>query len=166
MAFAYDIDGSDRGQVEQAVERRVYEYMDEFLKVPILDEQDRLNKSLVMVFPSIPQEISEVIDSVHARVKTEFVRKGLMIGQFHQTCPEPAIHNRDFEVMRSPLPTFALRYMAVHDILFLNQKKIWFDEYCLRFGAKYELGQVSNKDGFVDMFNETKERFSRLEVSI
>ncbi len=156
--FSYDIDGSDIGEVEQ----RTYQYMDRFLQLLVSDEQDRVNKSLVMVFPNIPRERCEVIDAVHARVKTKFVKTGLMLGQFHQTCPEPAVRNRAFEVSRSPLPAFALRYMAVHDILFLYQKKIWFDEYCLRFGRKYELGQISNKDGFVDLFNQTKERFSSL----
>ena len=158
VSFSYDIDGGDIGKIEH----RTYEHMNEFLKLPLSSEQDRLNTALITVFPNIRQETSKVIDSVHTRVKTEFVRNGLMLGQFHQTCSEPAARNRDFEISRSPFPIFAIRYMALHDILFLNQKTVWFDEYHLRFGTKYELGQVSNREGFVDMFNETKERLSEL----
>ena len=158
ISFSYDIDGNDAGKVKQ----RTYKYMEEFLKLPLANEQDRSNTALIAVFPNVSQDISEIIDIIHAQLKTEFVQKGLMLGQFHPTCPERAVRNEDFEIMKSPFPLFVMRYMSVHDILFLNQKKVWFNEYCLHFGAKYELGQISNREGFVDMFIETKDRFARV----
>ena len=154
--FSYEIDGSDREKIEQ----KTYEYMRAFMEIPLSNEQDRLSTALVVAFPNIPQDKSGVLDSIQVQVKTEFVRNGLMVGQFHQTCSEPGIHNGDFAVSRSPFALLAMRYMALHDILFLNQEKVWFDAYYLHYGARYERGQVSNREGFVDLFYKTQKRLS------
>jgi heptaprenyl diphosphate synthase len=60
-----------------------------------------------------------------------------MIGQFHPECAEPAARNPAFRVSRSPVPLVAIRFMAVHDILFLGEQANWFAQYHRRFGARH-----------------------------
>jgi hypothetical protein len=157
MAFHYEIDGSS----VKAVKRTISDYGAKFLKLPFASERDRGLLSLLVVFPNIPEERAGVIDAVHAEMKTQFVQRGLMLGQFHPNCTAPAVHNHSFRAFVSPFPLFAMRYMSYHDILFLSEQEQWFAEFYLRFGSKYELGQVSNR-GFVDMFNKAKERFPKV----
>ena len=157
MSFHYEIDGSR----VNTLKRTIYGYAAKFLELPYSDERDRELQALLVIFPNIPEERADVIDLVHAQLKTHFVEKGLMLGQFHPNCPETAAHNPFFRVSVSPFPLFAIRYMVLHDILFLSKQEQWFAEYYSRFGSKYELNQVSNKGGLVDLFNDTKERFPK-----
>ncbi|MFF7177379.1 DUF6875 domain-containing protein [Streptomyces sp. NPDC008121] len=94
-------------------------------------------RSLLIVLPDLAPEAFALLDEAHAQVKTESVGRGLMIGQFHPRCAEPAAHNPAFKVSRSPVPLVAVRAMAVHDILFLGERADWFAEYHRRFGARY-----------------------------
>jgi hypothetical protein len=157
MSFHYEIDGSR----VNTLKRTIYGYAARFLEFPFSDERDRELLALLVIFPNIPEKRADVIDVVHAQLKTYFVQRGLMLGQFHPNCPESAAHNPFFRASVSPFPLFAIRYMALHDILFLSKQEQWFAEYYSRFGSKYELNQVSNKGGLVDLFNNTKERFPK-----
>ncbi|MFI8191835.1 DUF6875 domain-containing protein [Streptomyces sp. NPDC085946] len=94
-------------------------------------------RSLIIVLPDLPPEAFALLDEAHAQVKTESVERGLMIGQFHPACAEPAARNPAFEVSRSPVPLVAVRAMAVHDILFLGERADWFAQYHRRFGERY-----------------------------
>ncbi|MCF2437133.1 hypothetical protein LV779_36065 [Streptomyces thinghirensis] len=60
---------------------------------------------------------------------------GLMIAQFHEKCEEKAARNPAFEVSHAPVPMMAVRSMAIHDVLFLADRREWFEEYASRFGA-------------------------------
>lgn len=93
-------------------------------------------RALVLVFPDLLGR-GDVIDDVHAVVKIEAVRAGLMLGQFHADCAEPSARNGGFAVNRSPVPLFAIRHMTVHDILFLHGDRDCFREYVQRFGHLY-----------------------------
>ncbi|MFD4799202.1 DUF6875 domain-containing protein [Streptomyces anulatus] len=94
-------------------------------------------RSLLLVLPDLPAEAFGRLDQAHAELKPEAVHRGLMIGQFHAACEEPAARNPAFLVSRSPVPLVAVRAMAVHDILFLGDRPDWFAEYHRRFGEKY-----------------------------
>ncbi|WP_121007247.1 DUF6875 domain-containing protein [Saccharothrix australiensis] len=78
------------------------------------------------------------LDRVQAAAKTELVKQGLMLGQFHPLCDERAARNPGFPVSCSPIPLLALRHMAYHDILFLHEDPEWFTEYRTRFGDRYD----------------------------
>jgi hypothetical protein len=93
--------------------------------------------SMLLVFPDLAEESLGVLDEAHAAMKPECVRRGFMIGQFHEYCTEKAARNPEFEVSRSPVPLMAIRMMAVHDVLFLGDRKEWFEEYVSRFGDRY-----------------------------
>ncbi|MFE7896721.1 DUF6875 domain-containing protein [Streptomyces sp. NPDC057424] len=94
-------------------------------------------RSLLIVLPDLPPETFGLLDEAHAQVKTESVERGLMIGQFHPDCDEPAARNPAFKVSRAPVPLVAVRAMAVHDILFLGERADWFAQYDRRFGERY-----------------------------
>ncbi|QFZ20668.1 DUF6875 domain-containing protein [Saccharothrix syringae] len=94
-------------------------------------------RSLVVVLPDLPEDRWSTFDAAHAAVKTESVLRGLMIGQFHPTCTERSARNPEFEVSKSPVPLLAVRRMAVHDVLFLGERREWFEEYLSRFGARF-----------------------------
>ncbi|MGN2639001.1 DUF6875 domain-containing protein [Nocardia takedensis] len=78
--------------------------------------------ALLAVFPDIdPAEAEQFIDGGHAAVRAQFVRHGLMLGEFHRTSSVGSVHDSSFKVMGSPVPMFAVRAMTTHDILFLDR---------------------------------------------
>jgi hypothetical protein len=121
-------------------------------------KNNRLLHSLVIALPNIPLAQLGLVDEAHACCKTELVNNGLMLGQFHQQCPDRAVRNNGFLVSISPLPLFAFRWMAIHDILFLHHEREWFLAYFHRFAQHYASG------GRVDplfrrLFENAKERY-------
>lgn len=94
-------------------------------------------RALLIVLPDLPSEAFGLLDAAHEQAKTESVERGLMIGQFHSMCAEPSARNPSFMVSRSPVPLLAIRSMAVHDILFLNERADWFAQYDRRFGERF-----------------------------
>jgi uncharacterized protein DUF6875 len=94
-------------------------------------------RALLVVLPDLPGHHLDLLDRAHALVKPESVARGMMIGQFHQECTEKAARNPRFDVSRSPVPLIAIRLMAMHDVLFLANRREWFEEYVGRFGAKF-----------------------------
>jgi heptaprenyl diphosphate synthase len=117
--------------------------------------------SLVVVLPDLrePDQWSS-LDRAHARVKSDVVSWGLMIGQFHPRCPEPAVRNKNFMVNRSPLALVVIRNMALHDVLFLSERREWFAEYDARFGHRY--GANANVDPlFASEYERAAEAFGR-----
>ncbi len=129
-----DADGTDEGEVEDVIRAAIPELQ----AMPYKP----LSKSLVVLFPAIPADRGAVIDRVQARVKTHVVGEGLMAGNFHPYSTEPAARNPDFPANRSPMPLLVLRYMAVHDVVFLARQREWFAQYRARFGAEYAAGRV------------------------
>ena len=111
----------------------------EFNQIPWLGDTPAL-RALLVVLPNVPDDRLHLLDRAHEVVKTEAVRHGMMIGRFHAKCPERAARNLDFLVSRSPVPLFALRPMALHDVLFLGDKREWFEAYFGRFSAHYRDG--------------------------
>lgn len=99
-------------------------------------------QALVIALPNLPEHQWELIDRAHRQVKDRVVAQGLMIGEFHPRCPTPAARNPDFPVNRSPVPLFAVRRMASHDILFLADEPRWFAAYHNRFGAEFAQGRI------------------------
>lgn len=81
--------------------------------------------ALLTIFPNLdPGCASNFIDDGHRRLRMDFVRRGLMIGEFHLLSPVGSIHNPDFMVMRCPVPMFAVRALSPHDVKFLGRDEI------------------------------------------
>ncbi|MFF2142916.1 DUF6875 domain-containing protein [Kitasatospora sp. NPDC058190] len=94
-------------------------------------------RALFILLPDLQPGAYGLLDEAQAQVKSESVDRGMMIGQFHPTCEEPAARNPAFMVSRSPVPLVVVRSMAVHDILFLGERGDWFAEYHRRFGERF-----------------------------
>ncbi|MEU2589128.1 DUF6875 domain-containing protein [Streptomyces avermitilis] len=94
-------------------------------------------RSLLLVLPDLPPEHLHLLDAAHSALKSQSVHRGLMIAQFHEKCREKAARNPEFEVSYAPVPMMAVRSMAIHDVLFLADRREWFEEYASRFGARY-----------------------------
>ncbi|WP_139063499.1 DUF6875 domain-containing protein [Streptomyces zinciresistens] len=78
--------------------------------------------ALLAFFPGLPPEAAtEFIDDGHARLRMDFVARGLMIGEFHPLSTVTSVRNPDLEVMRCPVPMFAVRALTRHDVLFLDR---------------------------------------------
>lgn len=155
IALHYEVDGSDPDMVKQILlcTSEVY------LNLTPTEEPDNIYKTILVAFPNIPDEHGKVLDEIHAELKDYFVCKGMMIGQFHKHCSEPAARNPDFKISISPIPLVAIRNMSIHDILFLNTRKDWFLEYETRFGCKYQKGEVTSPT-YKNLFNRTRELYS------
>jgi heptaprenyl diphosphate synthase len=110
--------------------------LDEFSEVDWKAGNPNL-RSLLLVLPDLPPEHLHLLDAAHTALKPESVRRGLMIAQFHEKCREKAARNPEFEVSYAPVPMMAVRSMAIHDVLFLADRREWFEEYASRFGARY-----------------------------
>lgn len=113
-------------------------------------------RSVVAVLPDLGQADCELLDDVQREVKPALAGKGLMMGQFHPYCDERAARNSEFRVSVAPLAMFAIRNMALHDILFVYHDPQCFAEYEKRFGHRYRSGGVADR-----MFVECYERASR-----
>lgn len=116
-------------------------------------------RALLLVVPDLPDDRLHLLDVAHREVKPEAVRRGMMIGQFHSGCQEPAARNAAFPVSRSPVPLVAFRKMALHDVLFLRERRDWFLEYLRRFGPRYRAGKESIEPLFVQMFEQSRAKY-------
>ncbi|MEI7031231.1 DUF6875 domain-containing protein [Streptomyces pratensis] len=101
-------------------------------------------RTLLLVLPDLRPAGRPLLDDAQAELKRELAREGLMLGQFHPDCPEPAARNPRFPVSRCPVPLLAMRNMAVHDVLFLHDDGDLFAEYHKRFGSRYERKAVAD----------------------
>ncbi|WP_374105611.1 DUF6875 domain-containing protein, partial [Streptomyces sp. McG3] len=103
---------------------------------------NRALHAVVAVLPDLPQADEELLDQVQEKVRTPLAREGMMLGQFHSRCEQGAARNPGFPVSRSPLPMLALRWMALHDVLFVHDDPDRFAAYEERFGAVYRSGRT------------------------
>jgi hypothetical protein len=115
--------------------------------------------SLVLVLPDLPPSRWSALDRLQAELKAELADRGLMLGQFHPQCPEPAARNPFFAVSRSPVPLLAMRRMALHDVLFLQHDRGYFAAYRRRFADRYEQGTVTDPL-FRDAYQRASDAFS------
>ncbi|GHF58635.1 hypothetical protein GCM10010218_44940 [Streptomyces mashuensis] len=112
--------------------------------------------ALVVVVRGLAPERFGILDAAHAEAKTPLARRGLMLGQFHPHCPEPAARNPRFPVSLCPVPLLALRRMAFHDVLFLHGHPAWFAAYRERYGDRYDQGTVPDPF-FVRLFAQARQ---------
>ena len=77
---------------------------------------------VLVVLPHLDHADSTELDELQHKAKDEFVANGLMLGQFHPTCPEPGLWSRTFRPLRSPVPLLAVRQLLVFDLPFLESE--------------------------------------------
>ncbi|MFE4512724.1 DUF6875 domain-containing protein [Kitasatospora sp. NPDC056783] len=134
-------------------------YIPVFRRTPPLTGPEKSLKTIVTAFPNLSAQRATVLDDVHADLKTHFVRQGMMLGQFHPLCRAPAARNPAFGNKVSPVPLFALRHIAVHDILFLSSRPDWFAVYRSLFGSPYEERGAAGGNEYQDAYHRALDRF-------
>lgn len=149
----------DRTTAEQ-LEELLADYVEVFLRTPPSTGPKRLVKTIIIAFPNMSARRALILDEIHARMKSSFVEKGMMLGQFHPRYAATAVRNPSFENKRCPVPILALRHIARHDILFLNGRQDWFEHYRSRYGAQYETGADSDEHGFAKLYRDALRRFT------
>jgi uncharacterized protein DUF6875 len=111
--------GNKRTQILDAVEY----HLKAFLLTGSPGEQQMLHATLIL-FPDVsPEEAPDLIDRTKEDLKSSFVQRGLMLGEFHQRNNSPGLHNANFRPLRSPIPMLAIRRMVSTDFMFLNRSE-------------------------------------------
>ncbi len=98
-------------------------YRDWFLDLAPRSQPSAQITTILVLFPDIPQDdVESLVDGVQALLKTEYVRMGLMIGEFHNGPPaKSGLWNPDFRPLRSPVPMLVVRHMVPTDYPFLRE---------------------------------------------
>ncbi|OUL24267.1 hypothetical protein BV372_28975 [Nostoc sp. T09] len=131
--------------VQQQVVNIVLPYLNTFLELEPREQDDSLNKAILLLFPDISHEDApRLIDSVQKQLKPLFVESGLMLGEFHKRNQTPGLHNPNFRPLRSPIPMLAIRYMVESDLAFLqsaddiNLRVRYLQAYLKRFEQRFK----------------------------
>lgn len=121
----------------------VNQYLHNFEQLAPTEEKNKIYKAIVIIFPNIPLSSANVlIDGVQKELKASFVKKGMMIGEFHNLNNSSGLRNPHFYPLRTPYPCIALRYMVATDIAFMtptdsdsNTKSEYLKGYIRNFGT-------------------------------
>jgi hypothetical protein len=110
---------TDGWSVDEAVEKG--RYLADLYHALFTEPGEFRGGSLLAFFPGVPDEhAGAFIDAGHRRLRMEFIRRGLMLGEFHPASQVGSVRNPEFKVMRSPAPMFAVRALTTHDLMFLD----------------------------------------------
>ncbi|MEU4805775.1 DUF6875 domain-containing protein [Actinosynnema sp. NPDC023587] len=111
-------------------------FRDWFLDLAPRSQPSAQITSIMVLFPDVPQHAAEsLVDGVQALLKPEYVKQGLMIGEFHNGPPaKGGLWNEDFRPLRSPVPMLALRHMVPTDYPFLRDDPEQVRVYLELFG--------------------------------
>lgn len=136
--FVCSTDVQTIDDAENAVAEMATTFLSVLPESPVPGEcanKDQIFKSIVMAFPFVsPQNASLVIDGLQESLKSRFILNGLMIGQFHPTCPEPGLHNEDFRPLQAPIPCLAIRHITKFDAPFMTGSIEHMNAYLKIFG--------------------------------
>ncbi|MBC1238277.1 DUF6875 domain-containing protein [Nostoc sp. 2RC] len=128
----------------EQIENLVKRYRDIFLEMDAKEQESRISKAFLLIFPDIDiEDAPKIIDSIQQKLKPLFVESGLMIGEFHKRNESPGLHNPDFRPLRSPVPLLAIRFMVEADLPFLQSpvdlhlRIRYLEAYLKRFGGKF-----------------------------
>lgn len=139
FSFRYDADGHSERRLREVIDQELAEFDAQAKPLP---RSGALLDCRLVVLPATGPDGWRRLDEVYGSLKDAAVQAGLMIGQFHPVCDEPAVRNPGFRVSVAPVGMFAIRRMAPHDVLFLHETARWFASYDRRFRAYYERGRV------------------------
>jgi len=86
-----------------------------------------------------------------------------MVAQCHARCDGRSVHCPGLKVYTSPHPFMAMRYMAMHDILFLEENESWFACYDQRFGSRFREPEKLEEfeKPLIAIYRRTRARFLR-----
>ena len=117
--------------------------MGNFFKSKLIADDEY--KCVLTVFTNMKSEQYYFIDTVQEIHKVDFVKEGLMLGQFHPLCEEAGLWSQAFRPLKSPLPMLAVRHMAKTDIAFLYHNDDYLSSYKNKFGDSADASILSFK---------------------
>jgi hypothetical protein len=88
-------------------------------------------RALITALPDLKDYT--LIDELHVELKTAFVARGIMVGQFYPGCDEPGLWNKDYRPLDAPIPMIVVRTMMTTDFPFLLAKPEWMSAYVKKF---------------------------------
>ncbi|WP_227998744.1 DUF6875 domain-containing protein [Nocardia australiensis] len=93
------------------------------------------NASLLRVLMTTLPDLRDydLIDELHAELKTKFVERGAMLGQFYPGCGQPGLWNDNFHPLDAPIPMLVVRTMMTSDFPFLVGRPEWMSAYIKKF---------------------------------
>jgi hypothetical protein len=96
-------------------------FRDLFLELEPREGDDAQYKAILILLPDLaPGNYGAVVDATQRRLKPDFIRQQLMIGQFHPKCEEGGVRNPSFRPLKCPVPLLAIRSIASGDIVFMK----------------------------------------------
>jgi hypothetical protein len=130
---------------------------------PPYDLTEHHKKALLVIFPEIPVGEGAVLDVAHDLIKTQFVQDGLMVTQCYPRADGRSVHNTALRVYAAPHCFMAVRYMALHDILFVEENETWFGAYDQRFGIRFREPEKldDHETPLLNVYRRAKARFVR-----
>ncbi|MEV6273668.1 DUF6875 domain-containing protein [Nocardia sp. NPDC051832] len=102
-----------------------------FPELPPVEGGAAVLRTLITALPELRDYA--LIDDLHAELKTEFVARGFMLGQFYPGCDQPGLWNKDFHPLDSPIPMLVVRTMMTTDFPFLLARPEWMTAYVKKF---------------------------------
>jgi hypothetical protein len=113
-------------------------YRDLFRRMPTPPGVSAQFRTILVLFPDVPEEgAPALIDAAQDLLKTQYVKDGLMIGEFYPGPPPKAgLWNPDFLPLGSPVPLLAIRHMVASDFPFLRETPEHAAAYLERFGDR------------------------------
>jgi hypothetical protein len=119
----------------EAIRAVVPAYREEYLaRAATIEPRLRGFLTFAIVLSDYKGMESDDLDAVQASLKGDFVRRGLMLGQFHPDCEAGGLWNPAFRALRAPIPLLAIRTMVKFDRPFLVDDPAYLAEYEARFG--------------------------------
>jgi hypothetical protein len=99
------------------------------------DSRDHIFRSIIVTFPLLEKnQAPSLIEKAQRQLKPDFLREGLMIGEFYPDCPTPGLHNASFRALQAPVTSIAMRQMTVQDAPFMLQNRRHIELYEDHFG--------------------------------
>jgi len=105
----------------EKLEEIVLGYRDWFLELEPRTGDDAQYKAILILLPDLaPANFRTVVDATQRKLKPDFIRQQLMVGQFHPQCEEGGVRNPSFRPLKCPVPLLAIRSIASGDIVFMK----------------------------------------------
>ncbi|MFD0365699.1 DUF6875 domain-containing protein [Nocardia sp. GCM10030253] len=105
--------------------------MELFPALPPTEGGAAVLRTLVTVLPDLRDY--SLIDELHQELKSAFVERGIMLGQFYPGCDQPGLWNKDFRPLDAPVPMLVVRNMMATDFPFLLERPEWMSAYVKKF---------------------------------
>lgn len=116
-----------------ALERMVLGYRDWFLELDPREGEDAQYKAILILLPDLaPADYAAVVDATQRKLKPDFIKQQLMIGQFHALSEEPGVRNPLFRPLKCPVPLLAIRSITSGDVVFMKAADGTYDKDYLK----------------------------------